>query len=484
MAKNEKMVHKGFGFYLFLFILILFAAFMIIVTVMMFSPKKVILGYQYFTYSDEYEVSKYTNTEEEQAIKFNELNRIVINCNSAAVNFEKTNQVKEDTVIVTNKTSGFAKKNQNVDFKYSVVYGETNNVKVMTINLTETQSFLRFTNDVKVTIRVPITSEYNFKTTELVVTTTGGAVTVGNVNAPSDSTQNGNLDIDNISISTKSGNIKFTKFNDSTFNNLSLNTGSGSFTTDLEEIDVQTGRVVTNSGKFTFKNIKSAQPLGLNLGDGRLKIDTLTGSLSLVAHNANVNITNLTGDFSANETIDLINKSTIFVEEVGGDVSIPYAKASNLTFNKVAGNINIKTSSGNVNVGEKAAISKIISIETESGKIVAKVGYTDATVKHNFITKSGKVELDYESLGGANYINSQSGEVVVTFKSNSQFLLRLRKADGTEYKKLEDKLNLTFIDASQYAYPLVVNGYTGEINFLDVQTGGKITAQLQEIPQE
>ena len=490
MAKNEKMVHKGFGFYLFLFILILFAAFMIIVTIMMFSPKKVILGLQYFTYNDEYEVSKYTDSEEEQPISFAELDRIVVNCHSASVSFEKTAASKEDSVVVVNKTSGFAKSNQNVDFKYSVVYGvnDTTKAKVMTINVTETEGFLRFTNDVRVVIRVPLTSEYNFKTaektTEIVVTTTSGSVTIGNNSAPSDSTQNGNLDIDNLSVSTKSGNINITKFNDKTFSNLSLNTGSGSFTTELEEVATEhTARLATSSGRYTFKNISCKEPIELNLGNGRFAVETLTGSLNLVAQSANVTAGNVTGDFSANEAADIINKSIVVVDEVGGDVSFPIAKASNLTFKKVNGNVNIKTTSGSVTMGENAPIANIVSIETESGRINTKVGFARADLKHTFISKSGKIDLEFDDLGGANYVHSETGDVNVAFKSKSQFTLKLKKADGAAYEKLDSKLNLTFINADQYSYPLQVNGYTGEINFLDIETNGRITAELQKITE-
>ena len=62
MAKDK--VKKGFAFYLMMLILILVAAFMVWVTIMMFSPGKDILGIKYYKY--EYNNDYVHTTDESQ----------------------------------------------------------------------------------------------------------------------------------------------------------------------------------------------------------------------------------------------------------------------------------------------------------------------------------------------------------------------------------------------------------------------------------
>ena len=478
MAKREKL-HKGFGFYLLMFILILVAAFMIIVTIMMFTPKKPILGYQYFTYSDEYVINKDTDTKEE--LNFATTARINVNTTSASVSIIKTDEVKEDSVQIVNKSMGFAKKGQNVDFKYSVKYTTSPETgKTLNIVVNEAQGFLYFTNNVQVVIKLPIDSKYKFENTEFVITTTSGAVNIGSKTTVKDPSKDVNLNINNLTASTKKGSISITKYNNEEFSNLSLNTGSGSFSTELERVNVNNAKIVTNSGKFNFKHIISKNPLDLNLGDGTFIAENVAASVSLVAHNAKINIAQVAGDFTANETADRINKAIVTVDIVTGDVSFPTAKASQLTFKKVLGNININTTSGSVNLGQTEAVKGSVLVQTEKGSITAKVGYKE-DASHVFITKTGKVNLDFETDVGKNTVTSESGEVTLNFKSNSKFILDLKNALGEGYKELTSKINIPFLAGNQYTYPLVVNGYQGDNAIIDISTNGRINAYLKDL---
>lgn len=491
MAEKKKLT-KGFGFYLFMFILMLIVVFMVIVTVMIFSPKKVILGYQYFTYGDEYEFVKPSDAEEkDEEFDFSTLSKIVVNCHSAKVNIIKSGTVEKDTIKIINRTSGFAKKSNNVDFKYSVTYAKTelDDVEVpdkstLNISITEAESFLRFSNNVSINIILPIKSKYDFSKTEFNISTTSGNVTIGN-EIDSKDYQSVMLDINKLFVNTKSGRIKITKTIKPEFDLLSMSTGSGFFTTELDEITIKsTPKFVTSKGNFTFKKLLCLEPLDLNMGDGKISVDEMEGSVRFAGHNAVVNLKSVNGYFSANETADLIDKSIINIDKITGDVSMPYAKRSNIKIKEVDGMLNIVTTSGSIEVGQKESpIAKASWLETASGKIVAHLG-SNADAEHYFTSTTGSINATFETVPVKTFVKSQKGAVNVYVNSSYSFIMQLKNAKGEAYEKVDEHIDLTFVDSAQYTYPLNINNCTNQNNVLDIETDGEITADLITIIEE
>lgn len=482
MGKSGDKVSKGFGFYFLMLILILVASFLIIVTIMLFSPGSTILGYKYFGYNEKYSLSATTDTQVD--FNFASTTKITINCKYANVYVTKNKSIIKDNVTIENYAKGFAKGGQNTDFIYSVSYTGTE----LNIDISEPEGFLYFDSGVSIIVQVPLENAYVFANTSFDITTTDGNVYIGRSGIDSEKPDaNINLDINSLSVSTGNGNIVLREYNEPTFNHLFISTGRGSFNSLLENTYVKNqSKITSTNGTIRFKNFifkngvqnDSSKFLDLNIGDSYFYTKKMIGSIALISRNAEVFIQEMTGDFAANETRDTINRTKITIQLIVGDISLPYAKASNIYVGKAVGQMNIETTSGNVTIGENGGISQASWILTETGNIQATVA--DETVcKHYFTTTSGKIDLKYtKTITSENYIESKNGNVDMKIGSSYQFLLTLRNKDGVAFDKMTDKVNMSFINAEQFKNPFQVNGYTGSSNLIDISTNGYITVGL------
>ena len=142
-------VKKGFAFYLLMFILLIVAVFLGILTFMLFSPQKDVLGFKYFSFSESEQVVQTTAKED---INFSSLNEIRVNAKKASVNVLKSN-VDKDTIEFVNNSIGFARSEQNTVFTRELILDKMNGI--LTINVTEPEDFLLFSNNIEVNIIVP-----------------------------------------------------------------------------------------------------------------------------------------------------------------------------------------------------------------------------------------------------------------------------------------------------------------------------------------
>jgi len=470
MAKKEK-VKKGFGMYLFLFLLFVGCLFVIWVIAMFFLPQRVILGLQYYTYSSEVKEERTTDTK--VAFNFFNTRKIVVNSNASSVLIQKAD-VDSERIVFVNKSSGFATGSDNVAYKHEIKYSD----RTLTVNVTEPQGFLKLSQNTQIIFQVPQTSTYNFENTEFVISTESGSVVVGNTSTK-DGT-NAYLNLKKLSVNTQSGNIRITQFMNSNFDSLFLSTKSGRCYTDHENIQFSSLKLATENGRFDFTGLThlTGGVIEANLGNGRLNVKNLQGSLSLVCKDAEVNVESISKDLIGNNMKDKINRAKINVGRVEGNISLPYLKDSNLTINDVGGEANIESTSGNITIGgENTGLSKTSFIKTKNGKINVKL-LDNTVVKHNFATESGDITITYlkEPNSRTNVVSS-SGNVNLFVKSGYKFKLTMKNSAGELYEKTSGKISIDLV-TDNLTNPLLVNGYTGDEKLIDISTNGNISAKL------
>ena len=120
MAKKGS-VRKGFAGYLMILFIAILAAFLILLTILMFSPFKPILGFKYFVYNYD---EKYQETTDDtnKKIPFNDIQDININCNAADVVIRREYNIDESTIKIENRSIGFARGDQDTSFTYEITY--------------------------------------------------------------------------------------------------------------------------------------------------------------------------------------------------------------------------------------------------------------------------------------------------------------------------------------------------------------------------
>lgn len=490
MAKERK-VTRGFGFYLFMFILLLVAAFMVIVCIMMFSPGKVILGYQYFNNNQELVLST-TNDESKQPFNFSTNNKFVIDANTSKISIVKADVEKEEIIFV-NKSMGFAKWNDRINAEFSVTQKEG----VINVQAKEPHGFLHFSYDLQVIVRVPY-DKYDFSKTAFEINTTEGSVIVGN---PSQvEKENDILKPKSLRISTQSGNINIThrlgnqytevvdgkevKLQECEFTDLKLSTTSGTIRTGLDRIKASLlMSMETKSGAIDVKTLQAVNGCFINLGDGHLQAKKVNGDVSLITHNGRIDIEEIQGSFDTNTSIDVIDAANINIGSVSGEVSLPNIKASNVNIKSIGSQVNIQTTSGNVTLGsESVGIYDSSYIKTQSGTINVSIkDKSTLKVNHYFITENGNINVKYlNDILSNNIITTSNGNVNASVGSKYKFTLHCKDFEG-KYKDY-DNLTLTFISKDQYKKEaLNVNGYDGSTNILDISTNGHITVDLLKI---
>lgn len=482
-------VKKGFAFYLLMFILLLVAVFLGILTFMLFSPQTDVLGFKYFTFSDNEQVVQTTAKED---IDFSAVSEIKVNAKNATVNVVKSS-VTKDTIEFVNNSVGFARSSQHTTFEREIVLSNG----VLTINVSEPEGFVHFSNNVQVNILIPSADNYQLKTTKLTISTERGNVNIGLSKSDKEEASAYNtITPKNISVKTNSGSIHFNKYVDSSFDSISLVTGSGSISSDIElkvkeNSTDKENKISTTNGKINIANVTmvdaSGKPnknniLSMNVGNGTFSCTKLDGSVSVVISNGTVNITELTGHFSANNTKDYIDSPTINLKKVGGDVSIPNGKNAKIDIGQVDGYTNIDLDGGRVKIGKTEGISERSWISTKSGSIEAYIADKENGRIHNFESENGEINVTFTSdIKSHTNILSKSGNVNLTIRSGYRFFLEVENANGEYIKTLNKNVSFEFIDAKEYKMPFGVHGYNGTDNTVLIKTDGQIRGRLMSI---
>ncbi len=514
-------VKKGFAFYLFMFILLIVAAFMVIVTIMLFSPGKSILGFKYFSYNETVTLNEIQLEEEAHVreLNFVDVNKVIVNTERANVNIYKSDEVNVYTVQIVKKCSGFAKSNQDTDFQiksfglYEQPGPGPEFADHLVINIAEPDGFVFFSNKVQVNIIVPEkqafldekgelikdektgevklydnTSFFNDATIE--VTTEKGNVTLGAAGEEDDQpiSKVNSIAPKGLAIKTDSGNIKFNKYCQIEAIPVALVTNSGNITSDIDVRLTQENNITTNKGKIKFNYIRGNTTytvdfvLNLNLGNGTFEAGNIVGTVNLVTTSGKFSVTkSILGHFSTGESRDSIKAPEINIKKIEGEVSIPYGNNAKIFIGEVQNKMNIALNKGSVRVGYDTAITRGGNyISTVNGKIEATIGNILSADKINkFESNSGEIKLSFTgTVNSKNYVIAQTSNVDVSVYQTSAFLFEAKTTDEKYINALSKNLSLEFIDATAFTMPLYVHGYTGTDNVISIQTNGKIAGHV------
>ncbi len=490
MAKDK--VKKGFAFYLMMLILILVAAFMVWVTIMMFSPGKDILGIKYYKY--EYNNDYVHTTDESQTpINFSNISEIKIDTVVANVNVIK-GDVEKDTIVVKNKSMGFAKASDNTDFTKSITLeGST-----LVVHVSGPLGFLNLQKDIEVQIVVPNNSSTNLTSTKINITTQSGNIAIGNELSSDETLTNENIiQISDISLNSNTGKIKFNKGCRSLFSTFNVRTVSGRVDSDTDIaikadeafISTETGTINLEKIKFSntdYSDLNAEKILSLQVNNGKFiqsEKGQIYGTVSLLTKNGNFSFGTIEGHLLANNTRDKIESPTINAKSVVKDVSIPYGNNSNINIGDVGGQINIANKGGSILIGssENGGIHQTSWISSSSGKIEASVADNGANIEHYFTSKNGEINVKYTSeIASKNELKSDNGAIFMAIKSGYKFLLEAKDNKG-DYVKLNENIEFEFIDAKEYTMPFYYNNYVGVKNTILLQTNGSMRGTLLSI---
>lgn len=486
MAGNVK---KGFGTYFLILILSIIAAFLVICVVMIFQPGKVILGYKYFTYDA---VKVENQLTDNSNIDFSTKDIVRINSNYADIRVEKKASVRDEVeIVITNKSKGFAKANQNTDFTYSIVETTEDGRKILDISIVEPEGTIFFQKDVEIAFYVPYydaeNGSHSVSGKEFIITTNSGSVFIGNQYAineisKSDKVSNPQINLSDLTIQTTSGLIYFYKEIEmsngefATLNNLSIRTDSGRVEVFKDSLVVAKNLSFrTQRGKFVLNNVASVGNTSIILSNGSLKAEkfivgqqnTITGKfgeMNFSIKGGSFEVSRLCGSLIANDSIETATNSRIEIGEVTDDVSIPFLGNSSVVIGKVGGQAYLEGEKANINI---KSIEDSSWIKTTGGNIEL---YTTSNFMVQSTTGQINVYFDNEKIEDELSLVSTSGSINLHILASLDCVIDVRNIDG------EERTNNVFVEPMEdYSNPFTFNNGGGKINF---KSNGKINVSL------
>lgn len=491
MAKpSGDKVKRGFIFYIFMLLLLVLAAFLVIVMIMLFSPFKPILGFQYFNYKQDYECVK-TTDESAAAIDFSQVNKITFNSGYAGISILKSSEDESvDTIHVVNNAKGFAHADDNVNFECSVLVDKG----VLSITVSEPDSFLYFSKDIRIELIVSKDNAENLFNAEVSINTKAGNVAVG-----STAEEASPVSISRLSIVTDGGNIALNENasneNELIFQRLLISTKSGKVTIPesktLVQVVGQAKFSISGNGSIKLNEIISTYGLQLAVGDGSFEAAKVHGKVSvtdiksgkisideIVANDAN-------GDTSSFVTSDAeeIGKASIKIGKVGY-VAIPIGNQANIEIGTISGSSIIRTTSGHITVLNHAGTD--FHFETETGSIKATIEDTDSKDVYNrtFTSVKGDIRVEFKGVVKNKHTVRTNGSVEVVLPQDSRFLLDVYNASEEPIKQLGGNFTISFIKPEDYSEHFKIGYHEGadesvyENNVVAIYGGGKINVHL------
>lgn len=467
-------IKKGFTTYLIVLLIAIVAAFLICVTVMMFSPFKSVLGIKYFVYKDEAYVYHATGEESasDKLFNFETIEEINVNCRYADVKVERSTNVDKYALYFENRAQGFAKENQNTDFEYEISYNDDSKT-VLNIDIHEPEGFLYFNNNVTVHIWVPIASTYALENTEINVVSTSGDLYLGN---PSEITNVGSneLGLNSFSFKTNGGKLKLNSFVEDTFDNIFVK-GNKSVVDLTGEIVVNDSfNLYTKAGRVLLGEIDvdSASEVVLNIGNANFKANSIIGDINLFLKDGYFNLAKMDGNVISHDATQQMRSGVITINEiVSGNVSLPFLNGTTVNIKKIpaGSDIFVNSTSGNINIKETYGM---VYVETKSGNVNVHTYADDIQIK----TVSGDINVAFDSSIIANGIDVETQKGKVDFKIRSQLacVLTVYNSKGELRNK---NIEIEWI-ANEFDIPLTING-GGELIVLT--SDAKINISLLDV---
>ena len=437
MAEKGK-VRKGFLFYLSMFLIMVFAFFMVCVCIMLFNPGKSVFGFEYYSVKNTTVVTK-TTDESQSDLNLDETvySEIEINSGGAGVEISNNTDYEERNgiVIVANAT-GFIKSQNYKDFSYSVVK-EGGKIKV---DLSYTEGFLKTSSNFKVVVHLANLENFDkFENTKFTIRSQGGTVNIGGKVSAG---YTRDIKLESLDIDAGRGSITFSPHSDNTFKDVLLKTDGGTIDTlSLEEFKtVNPVSIAAGSGKIKIKKIN--ENLSVNLNSGIVEIGELGKNFDLVGSSNIISIKKVSGNLNLGVESGVLKGCKISIGEVQGTVNIPKGEDSVITIDSVGGAGFINTTSGSVKVGSNDnLISEGMNITTVSGDIEAYFDETDKNVSVE--TQKGNVKLYFPNkIVGSCVVMAEDGDVEIDFLNSSKVVFSFEKPNGTLFDLRNVKMEI------------------------------------------
>ncbi len=473
MAKGG--VKKGFATYLFILLLIIVAAFLVVIVVMLFSPFKNVLGFQYMIYN--IDGDPIYRTASDETIIYENIDEININCGYANVVVERSLEVDRDAVKVENRCKGFASSSDNTDFSVDI-YFSNGDSSVLNIDVIEPEGFLFFDKEITISILVPAKASYSLSNTAINIENTSGNIVIGNATALSNNAdETGNLshiNVNSLNLRTDSGQISLNRYLEDTLNDVFIKSNSGRVISYISDINISNSfELHTSSSYIKFANIAytnvDGEGMVLDLNNGEFQANTLSGYVILNMNSGYLDVAKLQGSLNANDSVVQMNKATLSIDEVEGDISLPFANKSIISVGEMSlgSQIYVRGTESDVNV---QALRGKAFIETTSGDVSIHSYADDLDIK----TDGGNIDIVYESPALNNQLNitSQSGDVNLSVLDSLAFALYAYDANGNDSTNIDVQWQ-----ADVFSNPLVVNNGSKYIN---VKTNGFINVSIIE----
>ena len=319
MAKKGK-VKKGFTTYLLILFLALIATFLIIITIMLFSPFKNILGFQYFTFKNDIFVFNADGDSEDKYFNFENIDNINIDCSFAKVNVERYYNIDNYAIRFENKMTGIARSEQNTDFNYEVYYSNQFETE-LTVKVHEPEGFLYFNKNITISVLIPTKMDYTLDDTAINITNTSGSINIGNntkVLSIEGQDYRNYITIGELNIKTNSGKTTIYPYTNSEMNNLNIKTEDGAIEVKKDLNVLGNFEIYSKEGDIEFKNVAVSNSAVLNLNDSKFYVPTLNGNVELTIKNGYFDVDNFYGSLLSNNAVEQMSKATLNIKYFSG----------------------------------------------------------------------------------------------------------------------------------------------------------------------
>lgn len=425
-------VKKGFTSYLLVLFLAIIATFLILITIMLFSPFKNILGFTYFTFKTDDFVFNVTGGRDDEKFNFETIENINIDCTFAEVKVERYYKIDDYALRFENTMTGFAREDQETSFTYEVYYKDETK-KELNVKVHEPEGFLYFNKNITINVLIPTSKTYSLDNTALTITNTTGDIYIGNstkvLNIQGEDFRN-YITFGTINVKTNKGNTIIFPYANEQVKNLFIKTEKGKIESRRNLTVSGDFNIYAEKGNLDFKsiNITSSKPAGFNLKDSEFSTPYLKGNVELTIKNGYFDVDNMEGILSSNNAVEQMSKANINIKEFSGYLSLPYVNNSKVTLGtvKTASQVYIQSTEGDIKI--KNMLGNVAKVETTEGSIDVTTSGTDIDVK----TTSGDIKVSFNSLVIDNQIDvvSKSGKINFNVKGDLAFILEAYNAKG------------------------------------------------------
>lgn len=421
MAKSK--VKKGFFYYLFVFLGLVFGVFCILATILIFNPGQDIYGIGIRFVQHTKGANYYYTTEENEALrtKLSQASYNKVKFTSDYANFNISYNVDEySTHVVFQPSITALSQTENVDLKLSISVANG----VLDITVEEPDIWIGFSKNVNVYLVLP--EGANFTNIDFDINTKSGAVQFGD-------TSNKSYEVKSLNITTETGSIRLC-------DNLKVVSGTVNIKTQKSRIDIDSNitgllNIENESGKVDINQmsgslrVESANTLEVNANKigGDVYVNSTNGYISIKELGTTITNTGnvigyvdqttgqtilgyLFGNFVAEKNLDNTN---IIIGKMTGDADIE-SQSGYVTIEKLGKKADITTTSGNIQISN--AYNNIDAVTTYGTINVTQHSNLAKTI---LISDSGKIIANFTELGAAEL--TTKGDIDVNVKTGLAF---------------------------------------------------------------